>query len=108
MTTLVWFDAVRPARTGVDDVVALAERVAAADGTDAFSDPTHRDLAAWRRGEERPTSHGLLALDGERRLVGYAHVDAASADDVVAEGAVDPERRREGVGAALATEVLAA
>lgn len=108
MITTAWRTV--PSATELEDVRALADTVAAADGTAAFASPAMRDLADWAAagsavGSARPTSRGLLALD-DGRLAGYAHVDAASADDVV-ELAVHPDHRRHGVGAALA-DVLAA
>lgn len=108
MTSLEWR---APSGAGEPDgaaehLEALRAETSRYDGVDAFGDPTHRDLAGWTSGTARPTSRGLLARDGDV-LVGYAHVDAALADDVIVEAAVTPDARRRGIGGVLADAVLA-
>lgn len=81
-------------------ILALAERAAHADGDPPFSDQTLLDVRAGRSG----VSCVLAADDGA--LVGAAVVAAQSDRAVTSvELVVAPERRREGVGRALAREV---
>jgi mycothiol synthase len=87
----------------VEQVLALAEAVAAADGVAALSEQTLLDL----RSPVRPVHHllvdGPAAQDGAAP-VAYAQVDAAGAS---AELAVHPDHRRRGFGRALLDAVRA-
>jgi mycothiol synthase len=80
----------------VEQVLALADAVAAADGVEALSEQTQLDL----RSPVRPVRHLLVrGSDGpEAPLIAYAQVDAAGTS---AELAVHPADRRRGVGRAL-------
>ncbi|MFV0426748.1 MAG: mycothiol synthase [Beutenbergiaceae bacterium] len=78
-----------------DQVQALAAQVAQHDGVEAFSEQTLLNLSA-----DRPIYQFGLDLDGA--LVGYAQVDADSA-----ELAVHPQYRRRGWGTRLLDAVLA-
>ena len=82
-------------------VLALAERVARADGDPPFSDQTLLDVRA-----ARPTVNCVLATD-DGQLVGAAVLAAQPDGTTSVELAVVPERRGEGVGRALAREVRA-
>jgi mycothiol synthase len=88
--------AVLPDALDVDGVLALASAATAADGVAPFSDQTHLSLTR----PTHPVTHLALARDDV--VVGYAQLDAGSA-----ELAVHPEHRRRGHGAALLAEVLA-
>ncbi|MEJ2888644.1 mycothiol synthase [Actinomycetospora aeridis] len=91
-----------------DRVRALVEAVAVADRVEAFAEPARRDIGALGGdGGGRASTHHLLVHDGDE-LVGYALLDTENADDPVAELAVHPERRRRGVGSAVADAVVEA
>ncbi|GAA4773854.1 mycothiol synthase [Actinomycetospora chlora] len=90
-----------------DDVRSLAAAVAAADGVDAYAEPARRDIAALGGGHGRATTRHLVARAGAD-LAGHALVDGEHPDDPVAELAVHPRHRRQGIGTALVDAVLAA
>ncbi|MDD7936535.1 mycothiol synthase [Actinomycetospora straminea] len=90
-----------------DAVRALVGAVATADGVDAYAEPARRDIAALGSGGGRPGTRHLLVHD-EDSLVGHALLDTEHPDDPVAELAVVPARRREGVGAVLVDAVVEA
>ncbi|MFC5137211.1 mycothiol synthase [Actinomycetospora rhizophila] len=104
MVTSRWVSTTTPQEA--EQVRALVGAVAAADGVDAFAEPARRDIAALGTGAGRAGSRHLLVQDGAD-LVGYALLDLENADDPVAELAVLPERRRQGVGAAVVDAVVA-
>ncbi|MCK6209713.1 mycothiol synthase [Georgenia sp. EYE_87] len=90
-------------RATVEQVLALADAVAAADGVAALSEQTLLDL----RSPVRPVRHLLVdgaTAQGGGALAGYAQVDAAGAS---AELAVHPDHRRSGLGRALLDAVRA-
>ena len=87
----------------VEQVLALADAVAAADGVAALSEQTLLDL----RSPVRPVHHLLVedpTAPGGTGPTGYAQVDAAGAS---AELAVHPDHRRRGLGRALLDAVSA-
>ncbi|PFG40258.1 mycothiol synthase [Georgenia soli] len=85
----------------VEQVLALAEAVAAADGVAALSEQPLLDL----RSPVRPVRHLLVrGPGGEGPVRAYAQIDA---DGTSAELAVHPEHRRRGVGRALLDAVRA-
>lgn len=100
-----------PSEADTDAVRALVDAVATADGVDAYAEPARRDIAALGTGGGRPTTRHLLVHDDSSDgggLVGHALLDTEHPDDPVAELAVIPARRREGVGAALVDAVVEA
>jgi mycothiol synthase len=92
----------RLSATDVEQVRALVDEVAAADGTPPLSDHVMLHLP---RGGDADVRH-LLVRSGTE-LVGYAHLDVT--DQVAgssAELAVRPSARGNGIGRALAEELL--
>ncbi|WP_353951306.1 mycothiol synthase [Knoellia sp. S7-12] len=86
----------------VDDVtssavLAMAGRVADADGVEAISEAFRLAL-----GSPRSEVTHLIAYAGESRPVGYAARDAAGSGELF----VDPDSRRQGVGRALLRALL--
>lgn len=78
----------------VEEVLALAEAVAAADGVAALSEQPLLDL----RSPVRPVRHLLVRGSDGTGLLGYAQIDA---EGTSAELAVHPGHRRRGVGRSL-------
>jgi len=94
-------------RSGLDavaiaDVRAFAAAVAAADGTNPFSEDALLHLDAFGTAQ-------LLAVTPAGVLVGVAHLDPSPGPDEPASGelAVHPGHRRSGLGARIVEEVLA-
>ncbi|MEO7752140.1 MAG: mycothiol synthase [Terracoccus sp.] len=80
------------------EAASLAERAAAADGSQPLSEQFRLSLTA---GEHEGVEH-LLAYAADDRLVGYAQVRAGAGEEPPsAELVVDPSARRAGVGSAL-------
>lgn len=80
----------------VSALVAAAEH---ADGISPLDDQVLLDL------EHSAQATHLVAADGST-LVGYGHVDLRSADSASGHLVVDPSRRRQGIGSALAESML--
>lgn len=94
-------------RSGLDaaavaDVRAFAAVVAAADGTNPFSEDALLHLGDLGTAQ-------LLALTPAGELMGVAHLDPSSGPEEPASGelAVHPAHRRSGLGARIVEEVLA-
>ena len=85
----------------VEQVLALAEAVTAADGVAALSEQPLLDL----RTPVRPVRHLLVRGPDGEGLLAYAQIDA---EGTSAELAVHPEHRRRGLGRAVLDAVRAA
>ncbi|KAB2347797.1 mycothiol synthase [Actinomadura rudentiformis] len=82
----------------IEKVVRLVVSAAEHDGVGPLSE---RSLL-WLRGGGGGDARGLLRLDDAGGLVGYAHLDLATAEETAAgEFVVDPHSRRRGHGLAL-------
>jgi mycothiol synthase len=87
----------------VADVLSLAAETAAADGVDPFSE--HVILHIRNNSDDTKVTH-LIARSPGGDLVGYAFVDLSDPDGPVAELAVHPRHRRQGLGRALVSAAL--
>jgi mycothiol synthase len=101
-TVLTW-------RSGLDEKTAgalraLLDAATTADGTA----PVSENVLLHLRRDLGSTAAHLLARDpATDRLVGYAYLDSSNPAEAVGELAVHPAERRQGIGTALVTELVA-
>ncbi len=86
-----------------DEVLALADAAAEADGVSPIDDQVRLDL---KYSDSADVRH-LLATSPEGTILGYAHVDLGSAEATNAHLVVHPRYRHHGVGTALVQALIA-
>ncbi|WP_189060868.1 mycothiol synthase [Longimycelium tulufanense] len=100
MVRLYWQAVLDPETAA--EVLALLDAATKADGVSPVSDHARMRLRAT---DEGPSWH-VLARDDTGRLAGYAHLEPAVEGPAVAELAVRPELRQQGIGTDLLSAII--